>query len=209
MGLIFKNAVEKADNIIAKYEGKRKELQEKLVKLNDDARFLQSAIEDDFQQAIMEDGTPNEKLKTDLNKVHAEREQVQKMLGNMDNLLGKALEGIRGEVEADREKVFKKAMQEQEDMVTKLKNAKLVYLKLLVEYSDAAGNVDRELAKFGQIEQRLKLEPIPHYNRRAFEFNVNRNYDNTFHPIITTEDSKGAFSGCLGYYATQYEGQTK
>ncbi|EJQ98543.1 hypothetical protein [Bacillus cereus] len=209
MGLIFKNAVEKADNIIAKYEGKRTELQGKIFQLNDDTRFLQSAVEDDFQRAIMEDGTPNEKLKMDLNKVHAEREQVQKMLGNMDNLLGKALEGIRGEVEADREKVFKKAMQEQEDMTTKLKNAKLVYLKLLVEYSDAAGNVDRELAKFGQIEQRLKLEPIPHYNRRAFEFNVNRNYDNTFHPIITTEDSKGAFSGRLGYYATQYEGQTK
>ena len=68
---------------------------------------MQSAVEDDFQRAIMEDGTPNEKLKTDLNKVHAEREQVQKMLGNMDNLLRKALEGIRSEVEADREKIFK------------------------------------------------------------------------------------------------------
>lgn len=209
MGLLFKNSVEKADKIIAKYEAKRTELQEKIVQLNDDARFLQSAVEDDFQRAIMEDGTPNEKLKTDLNKVHAEREQVQKMLGNMDNLLRKALEGIRSEVEADREKIFKKTMQEQEVMTTRLKDAKLAYLKLLVEYSDVAGNVDRELAKFGQIEQRLGLEPIPHYKRRAFEFNVNRNYDNTFHPIIITEDSKGAFGGLLGYYAIQYEGQTK
>ncbi|EJQ02902.1 MULTISPECIES: hypothetical protein [Bacillus cereus group] len=209
MGLLFKNSVEKADNIIAKYEAKRKELQGKIVQLNEDARFLQSEIENDFQKAIMEDGKPNEKLKTSLNKVCEERKQVQKVLGNMDNLLGKALEGIREEVETDREKVFKKAMQEQEDMATKLKDAKLAYLKLLVEYSDAAGNVDRELTKFGQIEQRLELEPIPHYKRRTFEFNVNRNYDNTFHPIITTEDSKGAFGGRLGYYAIQYEGQTK
>ncbi|KAB2398638.1 MULTISPECIES: hypothetical protein [Bacillus cereus group] len=209
MKLIFKNALEKAENIITKYEAKRKELQAKLAKLNDDVRFLQSSIEDDFQRAIMEDGKPDEKLKTDLNKVCEEREQVQRMLGNMDNFLGKALEGIREEVEVDREKVFKKAIQEQEDMTKKLKDAKLAYLKLLVEYSDAAGNVDRELTKFGHIEQRLGLEPIPHYKRRTFEFNVNRNYDKTFHPIITTEDSKGAFGGRLGYYAIQYEGQTK
>lgn len=48
MGLLFKNSVEKADKIIAKYEAKRTELQGKIVQLNDDARFLQSAVEDDF-----------------------------------------------------------------------------------------------------------------------------------------------------------------
>jgi len=209
MGLLFKNAVEKADTIITKYEGKRKELQEKFAKLNDEARFLQSEVENDFQRAILEDGKPNDKLKTDLNKVCEECRQVQNLLGNMDNLLQKALEDIREEVEVDRDKIFKREMQKQEDEVAKVREAKLVYLKALVEYSNMKGDVDSELHKFREIENRLGMKPIQDHRRRVFEVRVNRYFDKTFHPIITTEESIGASNGRLDSYAKQYDEQKK
>ncbi|MGP8956891.1 hypothetical protein ACT024_27865, partial [Enterobacter mori] len=77
----------------------------------------------------MEDRKTNDKLKTDLNKVVEEREQVSKMLGNIDNLLNKALEDVREEVETDRKKVLSKGIQKQEAVVKKLKDTKLAYLK--------------------------------------------------------------------------------
>lgn len=207
MGLVFKSAIEKAETIITKYENKRKELQERLIQLNDDSRYLQSQIEDDLQKAIMEDRKTNDKLKTDLNKVVEEREQVSKMLGNIDNLLNKALEDVREEVETDRKKVLSKGIQKQEAVVKKLKDAKLTYLKLLVEYNETAREVDQQLRPFRQIEYRLGIKEIPYYERRVFDVSVNRNYDKSFHPIITSAESREAFGGKLDYYATQYEKQ--
>ncbi|WP_144561530.1 hypothetical protein [Bacillus mycoides] len=209
MGLIFKNAVEKADNIIEKYEGKRKELQDKLVKLNDDSRFLQSEIENDFQRAIMEEGTPNEKLKTDLNKVHAEREQVQKMLGNMDNLLQKALEGIRGEVEADRDKVFAGIRKQEEVMAKEIRDAKLQYLQLLVKQNELIVQGSRELGGFHGIESRLGMRPIDIRSRRLVGFDMAQTYYRGFHPIVTVEDVRKAYFGELEYHAEQYAKQKK
>ncbi|PEK60773.1 hypothetical protein [Bacillus pseudomycoides] len=209
MGLIFKNAVEKADNIIEKYEGKRKELQDKLVKLNDDSRFLQSELENDFQRAIMEDGTPNEKLKTDLNKVHAEREQVQKMLGNMDNLLQNTLEGIREEVEADRDKVFAGIRKQEEAMEKEIKDAKLQYLQLLVKQNELIMQGSRELGGFHDIESRLGMKPIDIRSRRLVGFDMAQTFYRGFHPIVTVEDVRKAYFGELEYHAKQYAEQKK
>lgn len=209
MGLIFKNVVEKADTIITKYEGKRKELQEKFTKLNDDARFLQSEIENDFQRAILEDGKPNEKLKTDLNKVCEERGQVQSLLGNMDNLLQKALEDIREEVETDRDKLLAGIRKQEQEMEKEIKDAKLQYLQTLVKYSDLMSKSSGELAKFRTIENRLGIRPIDLYYRRLIGFNTTQHYIKEFHPIMTTEDVRIAYHGKLPPYAKQYEGQKK
>lgn len=209
MGLIFKNAVEKADNIIAKYEGKRKELQDKFAKLGDDARFLQSEIENDFQQAIMEDGKPNEKLKTDLNKVCEEREQVQKMLGNMDNLLQNALEGIREEVEADRNEVFAGIREEEEAMEKEIKDAKLQYLQSLIKQHELIRKAEGELGAFRDIETRLGIRPINMDSRRLVGFDVLQTYYKGFHPLITVEDVRKAYFGELEHHAEQYAKQKK
>lgn len=209
MGLLFKNAVEKADNIIAKYEGKRKELQEKFAKLSDDARFLQSAIEDDFQQAIMEEGKPNEKLKTDLNKVCEEREQVQKMLGNMDNLLQKALEDIREEVEADRNKVFAGIRKQEEAVEKEIKDSKLQYLQLLIKQHELIRKAEGELGAFRGIETRLGIRPINMDSRRLVGFDMLQTYYRGFHPLVTVEDVRKAYFGELGHHAEQYAKQKK
>lgn len=209
MGLIFKNVVEKADTIIAKYEGKRKELQEKFAKLGDDARFLQSAIEDDFQQAIMEDGKPNEKLKTDLNKVCEERERVRTLLDKIDILLQNALEGIREEVEADRDKVYVGIRKQEEAMEKEIKDAKLQYLQSLIKQHELIRNARKELGAFRDIETRLGIRPIDMDSRRLVGFDMVQTYYRGFHPIVTVEDVRKAYFGELESHAKQYAKQKK
>lgn len=209
MGLIFKNAVEKADTIIEKYEGKRKELQGKLVKLNDDARFLQSEVENDFQRAILEDGKPNEKLKTDLNKVCEERVQVQNMLGNMDNLLQNALEDIREEVETDRDKLLAEIRKQEQEMEKEIKDAKLKYLQSLIKQHELIRNASRELGAFRDIETRLGIRPIDMGSHRLVGFDMAQTYYRGFHPIVTAEDVRKAYFGELEHHAEQYAKQKK
>ncbi|MFE9076914.1 hypothetical protein [Bacillus mobilis] len=209
MGLQLKSAVEKADNIIAKYEGKRKELQEKLVKLNEDVRFLQSEIENDFQRAILEDGKPNEKLKTDLNKVCEERVQVQTMLGNMDNLLQNVLEEMRTEVEVDRDKVFAGIRKQEEAMEKEIKDAKLQYLQSLIKQHELIRKAEGELGAFRDIETRLGIRPINMDSRRLVGFDMLQTYYRGFHPIVTVEDVRKAYFGELEHHAEQYAKQKK
>lgn len=209
MGLIFKNAVEKADTIIEKYEGKRKELQGKLVKLNDDARFLQSEVENDFQRAILEDGKPNEKLKTDLNKVCEERVQVQNMLGNMDNLLQNALEDIREEVETDRDKLLAEIRKQEQEMEKEIKDAKLTYLQSLIKQHELIRKASRELGAFRDIETRLGIRPIDMSSHRLVGFDMAQTYYRGFHPIVTAEDVRKAYFGELEHHAEQYAKQKK
>ncbi|KXI72722.1 hypothetical protein ACS52_28330 [Bacillus cereus] len=209
MGLIFKNAVEKADTIIEKYEGKRKELQGKLVKLNDDARFLQSEVENDFQRSILEDGKPNEKLKTDLNKVCEERVQVQNMLGNMDNLLQNALEDIREEVETDRDKLLAEIRKQEQEMEKEIKDAKLTYLQSLIKQHELIRKASRELGAFRDIETRLGIRPIDMSSHRLVGFDMAQTYYRGFHPIVTAEDVRKAYFGELEHHAEQYAKQKK
>ncbi|MGG0188514.1 hypothetical protein [Bacillus rhizoplanae] len=201
------NALEKANEIVTKYEDKRIELQNKLVELDTDIRRLHKEIEADFQATVMGGGTPNEALRTELTAVQGTREQVLKMLGNMDNLLHGALEGIREEVEADRDKVFAEIRKQEEALETEIKDAKLNYLQLLVKQDALIMQGSRELGAFHDIETRLGMKPIDIRNQRLVDYNPSQNYYKGFHPIITVENVRKAYFGELDFEARQYAEQ--
>ncbi|MGG0184866.1 hypothetical protein [Bacillus rhizoplanae] len=200
----MKNAVEKANETVEKYEVKRSELQNKLVELDTDMRRLNQEIERDFQSIVMGGGTPNEKLRAELSVVQGTREQVLLMLGNMDNLLQGALEGIREEVEADRDAVFAGIRKQEEALETELKDAKLHYLQLLVKQHELIMQGSGELGTFRDIESRLGMKAIDMRNQRLVDYNPSQNYYKGFHPIITVENVRKAYFGELDFEAQQY-----
>ncbi|MFL0490532.1 MULTISPECIES: hypothetical protein [Bacillus] len=201
------NAVEVAKQTVENYEGKRIELQNKLVELDTDIRRLNKEIEADFQSIVMNGGIQNEKLRTELSAVQGTREQVLIMLGNMDNLLQGALEGMRGQVEADRDKVFAEIRKQEEALADEIKTAKLNYLQSLVKQHELIMDASGELGAFRDIETRLGIRPIDMRTRRLVDFDMAQSYYKGFHPIVTVEDVRKAYFGELEYHAEQYAEQ--
>ncbi|MEI4800384.1 hypothetical protein WAZ07_03400 [Bacillus sp. FJAT-51639] len=201
----FKNVNHKAEILIAKYEGKREELQERLTALDGEIRYMQSQVEDDFQRAIMEGTKPNERLKTDLNNLHHEKEQVTNMLANFDNLLQNALESMREEVLAERQQVRDDIRNQEEELADQLKQAKLVYLQLVIKYHDVVRDGQVKLYDFREIEQRLGLKPIDLRDYRLLSRKHNDYYYKGFYPLIEdNEVDKAYYDGELTYLAEQY-----
>ncbi|MEN1937787.1 hypothetical protein AAIE21_19860 [Paenibacillus sp. 102] len=203
----MKNAVETANETVTKYTEKRIELQNKLVELDTDMRRLNKEIEADFQATVMNGGTPNEKLRMELSVVQGTREQVLIMLGNMDNLLQGALEGMRDQVEADRDTVFAGIRKQEEALATEIKDAKLNYLQLLVKQNELIMQGSGELGAFRDIESRLGMRPIDMRTRRLVDFDIAQTFYKGFHPIVTVEEVRKAYFGELEYHAQQYAEQ--
>ncbi|WP_242296067.1 MULTISPECIES: hypothetical protein [unclassified Bacillus cereus group] len=76
----IKTTLQQANEIIEKYEGKRLDLQNQLVKLDEDVQYMQGEVEADFQNAVMNDGKINARLKNDLDALLVTRDQVVKCL---------------------------------------------------------------------------------------------------------------------------------
>ncbi|MBO1582967.1 hypothetical protein [Bacillus sp. XF8] len=205
----FKNAAEKAEAIITKHEAKGRELRKKVIKLDEDVIRLEGGVQADFQKAVMEDRTPNTALREELNQANAERESIRKMLPNMEAILQEALEAIRGETEADRERICEETLPQQKEIAVKLKDAKLAYLQLLVEYRNLVAKPMNELAEFASIEQRLKMERVPEYAYRIIPFRTDTFYETAFHPIMAESEVEGAYLGRLNSLAQQYINEKK
>ncbi|MGR5977171.1 hypothetical protein ACT7DE_29890 [Bacillus paranthracis] len=101
----IKTTLEQANEIIEKYEGKRLELQNQLVKLDEDIRYMQGEVEVDFQNAVMNGGSVNTRLKNDLDALLVTRSQVVTMLRDFDGLLQNALTGLREEVQKETQSI--------------------------------------------------------------------------------------------------------
>ncbi|KXY13847.1 coiled-coil domain-containing protein [Bacillus paranthracis] len=156
----IKTTLEQANEIIEKYEGKRLELQNQLVKLDEDIRYMQGEVEVDFQNAVMNGGSVNTRLKNDLDALLVTRSQVVTMLRDFDGLLQNALTGLREEVQKETQSIVDGIRNREAELEKELKDIKLTYLQKVVQYHDEFSEGASILLKYRQLNERLGLREV-------------------------------------------------
>ncbi|WP_439874950.1 hypothetical protein ACSLGG_02940 [Bacillus mycoides] len=205
-----KTILEQANEIIEKYEGKRLELQNQLVKLNEDIRYMQGEVEADFQNAVMNDGSINTRLKNDLDALIVTREQVVKMLHGFDGLLQNALTGLREEVQKETQSIVDGIRNREAELEKELKDAKLAYLQKLVQYHDEFGKGAVELLKYRQLNERLGLREVDIRGNHIIDLGSSSQRGNHFKALFdptVNEVGDALYTGTLSYPAQQYAEQ--
>lgn len=207
MVMEIKTTLDQANEIIEKYESKRLELQNQLVKLDEDVRYMQGEVESDFQKAVMNDGSINARLKNDLDALLVTRDQVVKMLRGFDGLLQNALTGLREEVQKETQSIVDGIRAREVELEKELKDAKLAYLQKLVQYHDEFNEGASTLLNYRQINERLGLREVDIRGNRIIDLDSSSQRGNHFKALFeptVNEVGDALNTGKLSYPAQQY-----
>ncbi|MED0937862.1 hypothetical protein P4T37_14225 [Bacillus mobilis] len=208
----IKTTLEQANEIIEKYEDKRLELQNQLVKLDEDIHYMQGEVEVDFQNAVMNDGSINTRLKNDLDALLVTRSQVVTMLRDFDGLLQNALTGLRDEVQKETQSIVNGIRNREAELEKELKGAKLAYLQKVVQYHDEFGKASSELLKYRQLNERLGLREVDIRGNHIIDLDSSVQRGNHFKALFdptVNEVGDALYMGTLSYPAQQYASTTK
>ncbi|MGH0487818.1 hypothetical protein ACQVPJ_26105 [Bacillus mycoides] len=208
----IKTTLEQANEIIEKYEDKRLELQNQLVKLDEDIRYMQGEVEVDFQNAVMNDGSINTRLKNDLDALLVTRSQVVTMLRDFDGLLQNALTGLRDEVQKETQSIVNGIRNREAELEKELKGAKLAYLQKVVQYHDEFGKASSELLKYRQLNERLGLREVDIRGNHIIDLDSSVQRGNHFKALFDStvnEVGDALYMGTLSYPAQQYASTIK
>lgn len=206
----IKTTLQQANEIIEKYEGKRLELQNQLVKLDEDIQYMQGEVEADFQQAVMNDSKVNTRLKNDLDALLVTRDQVMKMLHGFDGLLQNALTGLREEVRKETQSIVDGIRNREAELEKELKDIKLAYLQKVVQYHDEFGKGASELLNYRHLNERLGLREVDIRGNHIIDLDSSVQRGNHFKALFepTVDEVRDAlFVGTLSHAAQQYAEQ--
>ncbi|MGQ7772729.1 hypothetical protein [Bacillus sp. WC2507] len=206
----IKTTLEQANEIIEKYEGKRLELQNQLVKLDEDIRYMQGEVEADFQNAVMNGGSVNTRLKNDLDALLVTRSQVVTMLRDFDGLLQNALTGLREEVQKETQSIVDGIRNREAELEKELKDIKLTYLQKVVQYHDEFGEGASILLKYRQLNERLGLREVDIRGNHIIDLDSSVQRGNHFKALFdptVNEVGDALYMGTLSHAAQQYAKQ--
>ncbi|PFN09326.1 hypothetical protein COK38_10135 [Bacillus cereus] len=206
----IKTTLQQANEIIEKYESKRLALQNQLVKLDEDVRYMQGEVERDFQQAVMNDSKINGRLKNDLDALLVTRDQLVKMLRGFDGLLQNALMGIREEVQKETQSIVDGTRNREVELEKELKDIKLAYLDKLAQYHDEFEQGASELLKYRQLNERLGLREVDIRGNRIIDLDSTYQRGNHFKAVFepTVNEARDTLAtGTLPHAAQQYAEQ--
>ncbi|NUJ05037.1 hypothetical protein [Bacillus paranthracis] len=206
----IKTTLEQANEIIEKYEGKRLELQNQLVKLDEDIRYMQGEVEADFQNAVMNGGSVNTRLKNDLDALLVTRSQVVTMLRDFDGLLQNALTGLREEVQKETQSIVDGIRNREAELEKELKDIKLTYLQKVVQYHDEFSEGASILLKYRQLNERLGLREVDIRGNHIIDLDSSVQRGNHFKALFdptVNEVGDALYMGKLSHAAQQYAEQ--
>ncbi|MFB5576640.1 hypothetical protein [Bacillus cereus] len=203
----IKTTLQQANEIIEKYEGKRLDLQNQLVKLDEDVQYMQGEVEADFQNAVMNDGKINARLKNDLDALLVTRDQVVKMLSGFDELLQNALTGLRDDVQKETQSIVDGTRKREAELEKELKDIRLAYLRKIVQYHDEFGKASSELLSYRQLNERLGLRMVDIRGNHIIDLDSSVQRGNHFKALFdpTVDEVRDAlYTGTLSHAAQQY-----
>lgn len=207
MGLLKVDVIKKVSSIKAKFEKKEEELLAKRKRLLQEQDMLRSAIEDDFQRQIMEESTPDKKLKNDYDKVTSELGHLKIQLESLSGLLSKELAKYEGDVLAEATKLEDKYRQEDKQLMFELKKAKLAYLEKMIECEKANRKANQGYAQYRELMNSLGMKGKSGFSKQL-TFDIHQTYYTPeFHGVISNEERREAYHGKLPSLANRFKAQ--
>ncbi|MCF7620913.1 MULTISPECIES: hypothetical protein [Bacillaceae] len=195
MGLFKGDAVKHVNKVLDKVEKRREKLTERVATLHEEARLMYQAVQDDFNQAILEDKEPTKKLSTDLEKVRAELKQAEFQLSQLDGVLKSELEKQRDAIDQERNDFTKDKREDFNKLFDEMNELKIAYLNKIIEYKEKKAKYDSEYWKtFREVEKRVGLKnKDPRYD---FQLHLNQRYQMDGHhysPLVYMDEIREAF----------------
>lgn len=201
MALFKGDAVKRVNKLLDKGEKRRTKLQEKIEKLQEDANLLYQAVQDDFNEAILEDKEPNKKLQSDLDKVRGELQTAQFQLSQIDMVIQSEIEKQKEAIEKDRREFVVDKGEEFRELFDEMNQLKLAYLEKLIEYRNKHREYESEHSRtFRDISHRLGLrtdDPRQHH-----KLSISQRFQRQEHysPVLTPDEHRDAYmDGKLSY----------
>lgn len=207
MGLLKVDIIKKVNGIKAKFEKKEDELIAKRKRLLQEQDMLRSAIEDDFQRQIMEESTPDKKLKNDYDKVNSELGHVKIQLESLNGLLSKELAKYKEEVSTQAIKFKDNYREEEQQLLFELKKAKLAYIEKLIEYDMANRQANQGYVPYRELMNSLGVKGTAFFSKNlTFDF-YQTFHTPEFHGIISNEEQREAYEGKMPSLAKRFKQQ--
>ncbi|MBU8690935.1 hypothetical protein KM918_26995 [Priestia megaterium] len=190
------NAVKRVNKVLDKAESRRTKLEEKVATLQNDVKVLREAIQDDFNDAILEDREPNKKLEKELKKVNEELQSTQFQLSQIDAVIKSEMEKQKEAIDRERKDYVADKREEFHQLFAELNDLKLAYLNKLIEYSEKKKAYNNEYSRtFRDIENRVGIRR--HDARDDFRLYLNQtsqSVDN-YSPLVFNDELREALNG--------------
>ncbi|WP_374988642.1 hypothetical protein Q5794_02300 [Priestia megaterium] len=193
MALFKGDAIKRVNKLLDKGEKRRTKLHENIEKLQEDANLLYQAVQDDFNEAILEDKEPNKKLQSDLDKVRGELQTAQFQLSQIDAVIQSEMEKQKDAIDEERKDYVKDKGEEFLGLFDEMNDLKLAYLNKVIEYTEKKKAYNSNYSRtFRDIENRVGLtrrDP-----RDDFKLNLNQRYqmDGHYSPMMYNDELRDA-----------------
>lgn len=201
MGLFKGDAVKRVNKLLDKGEARRTKLQDKIEKLQEDVNLLYQAVQDDFNEAILEDKEPNKKLSSDLEKAREELKQAQFQLSQIDAVIQSEIEKQKEAIEKDRREFVADKGEEFRELFDEMNELKLAYLNKIIEYRNKHREYDREYTlTFRDVSERVGLRVGDPREHHAIYLTQRYQIDGRYSPMVFMDELRDAFvDGKLSY----------
>ncbi|MDO3653547.1 hypothetical protein [Bacillus subtilis] len=193
---IFKgDAIKRVNKLLDKGEARRTKLQEKIETLQEEVNFLYQAVQDDFNEAILEDKEPNKKLSSDLEKAREELAQAQFQQSQIDAVIQSEMDKQKEAIDKERRDFVADKGEEFRELFDEINELKMVYLNKLIEYRNKHREYEFEYrGTFKDVSERLGLrmgDPREHHS-----ININQRYQldgRYYSPLVYMDEIREAF----------------
>ncbi|WP_142342368.1 hypothetical protein [Priestia megaterium] len=162
--------------------------------LQNDVEVMRQAVQDDFNESILEDREPNKKLEKELVKVREELQSAQFQLSQIDAVIEAELEKSKADIERERREFAQSKRDEFQEIFDELNQSKIAYLEKLIEYRKKHSAYANEHSKtFREISHRLGLPTVD--PREQFKLSIGMRYQRSeyYSPILTPDEHRDAF----------------
>ncbi|MBG9589828.1 hypothetical protein [Cytobacillus firmus] len=197
--MLFKTSSEKVIKLRERIEVKRQELHKKHANLLEDIQTLHEQKDDEFTQAILEDDTSysDTKIRKSIAKANEELQDVRSQLQALDKLEAKQLEGLKGEVDAEFNKVRREEQARLDKHAEKIRLSKIEYLDLLIQHREEVSKAERRLREVNQVREQVGIKTLPVDMTMGFPINVYTGSE--IHPVIMVGELRDAYQGRFPY----------
>jgi hypothetical protein len=202
MGLFKGDAVKRVNKLLDKGEARRTKLQEKIERLQEEVNVLYQAVQDDFNEAILNDGEPNKKLSADLEKTREELKQAQFQLSQIDAVIQSEIEKQKEAIEKERREFVADKGEEFNKLFDEMNELKLAYLNKIIEYRNKHREYEFEYrGTFNDVSERLGLRMGDPREHHSLNLNQRHQIDgNYYSPMVYMDELREAFmDGKISY----------
>ncbi|WP_281659449.1 hypothetical protein [Halobacillus sp. Cin3] len=194
MNLFKGDTVKRVEKLIQNGENRKVKLQQKVTDLQAEVKALRDEEENDFQQAILEDKEPSQKLVSDRKKAQKDLQEALFKLEQVDNVIQTELTKAKQEIDKERRQFIQEmGVKEFKPLYHEMDELKRQYLNKIIEYHNKQSEYEKEYRRtFSNVERRVGLALHQPTDDHRLNMNQRHQVDGHYSPMLYNEEVREA-----------------